>query len=705
MATTNLQIPDIAASQNQKEVTANAAHNLLDLAMNDSVAKAITTDTSFTTAEARENFLIELTGTPGTPRNIDMPDTNSRFLAVVNNTDNVMTIRNSASGGTGQPVIAVSAAAIFHYDGTNFFDLSALGGGSVAAGAALMKFPRIPFRGALAKHSTTQVLTAGIDITVAFDSEDYDTDNFHDLSSNNSRLTIPANVSRVRVIAGIDTSTPGSGDVKAWITLNGSGAGALPGVVMRSTTGISGSEGMIMVSPVLDVVAGDHFELEVNSNITGSLDGTAGTFLFIQVVEYNTVDPEFAFRGALATRITSAQAISSGVATEIEFNGEDYDTDLFHDTSVNNERLTIPIGSGIKRVRITGGMNTTTPSSGIIQMWIARNGEAAVGFANDSHDVASAEEEGLNIDTGVIDVSEGDFFELAVQFQVAGSVVNNAATFFCLEVIEQVAPSLVTGDPFRGARVSKSGTEVIGAASALDWDVEDYDTDNIHDPSVNTERLTVPAGVTKVKLNSGLQASTPSSNFIQVFIGKNGEAFPGQAMVSQDAFTGTEGMNISTPVLEVVEGDYFELVIAVGVAGVAEIGATFFSMEIVEFIPPVTGLLPINVHVDGTLTVSVDLLRIIATDPFLLPDDLDGSFGNVDTDPSGAVVVDVQRNGSSIGSISIATTGLFTFSTTGSVVEVFNPGDMLQLIAPADWLTATDLTITLRALLISGVAT
>ena len=704
MATDNLQIPDIAASQNQKEVTANAAHNLLDLAMNDSVAKAITTDTSFTTAEARENFLIELTGTPGTPRNIDMPDTNSRFLAVVNNTDDVMTIRNSASAGTGQPVIAVGAAAIFHYDGTDFFDLSALGGGAVSAASALMKFPRIPFRGALAKHSTTQVLTAGADITVAFDSEDYDTDDFHDLSTNNSRMTIPANVSRVRVIAAIDTSTPGSGDLKVWITKNGSGAGALPGVVMRSTTGISGS-GVIVVSPVLDVVAGDHFELEVNSNVTGSLDGTAGTFLFIQVVEYNTVDPALAFRGALATRITSAQVISSGVATEIEFNGEDYDTDLFHDTSTNNERLTIPIGSGIKRVRLTGGMNTTTPSSGTIQMWIARNGGPPLGLANDSHDSATAEEEGLNIDTGVIDVSEGDFFELAVQFQVAGSVVNNAATFFCLEVIEQVAPSLVTGDPFRGARVSKSGIEVIGASSALDWDVEDYDTDGMHDTSVNTERLNVPAGVTKVRLNSGLQTSTPSSSFIQVFIGKNGEAFPGQAMVSQDAFTGTEGMNISTPVLEVVEGDYFELVIAVGVAGVAEIGATFFSMEIVEFIPPVTGLLPINVYIDGVPTVSVDILRMVATDGFLLPDDLDGSFGHVSTAPSGAVVVDVQKNGLSIGSISIATTGLFTFSTSGSAVEVFSPGDLLQLIAPADWLTLADLTITLRALLVSGVVT
>lgn len=126
MATENLQIPDIASNQNQKEVTANAAHNLLDRAMNNIVQKAITGAASFTVTETRENFVIELTGTPGAPLNLDMPDTNSRTLAIVNNTDDVMTIRNSAAGGVNQPVIAVGGASVFHYDGTDFINLSAL---------------------------------------------------------------------------------------------------------------------------------------------------------------------------------------------------------------------------------------------------------------------------------------------------------------------------------------------------------------------------------------------------------------------------------------------------------------------------------------------------------------------------------------------------------------------------------------------------
>ncbi len=127
MATENLQIPDIQASQNQKEVTANAAHNLLDRAVNGKLSISMAAgENNLTTIQTRENFVIEATGSPGAAVQVDMPDTNQRTMALVNNTNDVITVRNSANGGTGQPVIAVGEAAIFHYDGVNFFDLTAL---------------------------------------------------------------------------------------------------------------------------------------------------------------------------------------------------------------------------------------------------------------------------------------------------------------------------------------------------------------------------------------------------------------------------------------------------------------------------------------------------------------------------------------------------------------------------------------------------
>lgn len=125
MATENLQIPDISASQNQKEVTANAAHNLLDRAINNKEDLTVGAGSqSLTAIQMRENWLINCIGTPGAPWQLDMFDTNVRVLAVLNNSDDQGTIRNSAAGGTGQPVIEVGEAAIFHYDGTNFIDIT-----------------------------------------------------------------------------------------------------------------------------------------------------------------------------------------------------------------------------------------------------------------------------------------------------------------------------------------------------------------------------------------------------------------------------------------------------------------------------------------------------------------------------------------------------------------------------------------------------
>lgn len=131
MATDHLQIPDITASQNQKEMTANTAHNLLDRAMNQLVQKTVVSGSnSLSTTQARQNAIIEVIGTPGAPWTLDMPDTNERVLVVYNNSDDQGTIQNSASGGSGLPVIEVGETAIFHYDGTDFIEIVVAGNGS-----------------------------------------------------------------------------------------------------------------------------------------------------------------------------------------------------------------------------------------------------------------------------------------------------------------------------------------------------------------------------------------------------------------------------------------------------------------------------------------------------------------------------------------------------------------------------------------------
>lgn len=127
MASDHLGIADILGAQDQKEATANTQTNLVDRAVNGNTGIAMTAGlNTLTTTQARENGVLELTGTPGAVFQLRMPDTNKRILIVVNNADDVCTVENSAGGGTGQPVISVGEASIFHYDGVDFIDITGL---------------------------------------------------------------------------------------------------------------------------------------------------------------------------------------------------------------------------------------------------------------------------------------------------------------------------------------------------------------------------------------------------------------------------------------------------------------------------------------------------------------------------------------------------------------------------------------------------
>lgn len=132
MASPYIEADHVQPNQGTPEGPANAATDKLDRKINQRVAKAITGSDTFTEAEVQENHLIELTGTPGAPFNIDMHANTTQIVQeVLNSTDDVATIRNDLGGGTGQPVIGIGEIQRFRYDGTNFISLApAAGAGS-----------------------------------------------------------------------------------------------------------------------------------------------------------------------------------------------------------------------------------------------------------------------------------------------------------------------------------------------------------------------------------------------------------------------------------------------------------------------------------------------------------------------------------------------------------------------------------------------
>lgn len=60
-----------------------------------------------------------------------------------------------------------------------------------------------------------------------------------------------------------------------------------------------------------------------------------------------------------------------------------------------------------------------------------------------------------------------------------------------------------------------------------------------------------------------------------------------------------------------------------------------------------------------------------------------GSVGFCSVNPTATAVFDLLKNGASVGSVSISTGGVFTFSTTGGLAVSFVAGDRFELVAPS----------------------
>jgi hypothetical protein len=123
-----------------------------------------------------------------------------------------------------------------------------------------------------------------------------------------------------------------------------------------------------------------------------------------------------------------------------------------------------------------------------------------------------------------------------------------------------------------------------------------------------------------------------------------------------------------------------------------------------------------DLHSPGTARTNLGLLRIIpffftttptssevlaiyvAVDGFTIAANMSGSQVKVGTNATATFAIDVQQNGSSIGTISIATNGTVTLTTTSGASKSVAAGDVIKFIAPS----TTDATIANVAVNIKG---
>lgn len=118
------------------------------------------------------------------------------------------------------------------------------------------------------------------------------------------------------------------------------------------------------------------------------------------------------------------------------------------------------------------------------------------------------------------------------------------------------------GQNFSGALVGLTADltgQNITSLTAIPFNTTIYDLDSFWNIS-NPTRLTIPNNVNYVRLSGCLRLANVNTNqFAACFIGKNGSATNYQGGASQYTESyGTPGLSVTSPVLQVTSGDYFE---------------------------------------------------------------------------------------------------------------------------------------------------
>ena len=149
-----------------------------------------------------------------------------------------------------------------------------------------------------------------------------------------------------------------------------------------------------------------------------------------------------------------------------------------------------------------------------------------------------------------------------------GILDDNEVLTFLLQQLSDAVEAVST--QVRGCflRLTDDQEFTVGANTyeTIIWTSEVNDTDALHDLSINPSRITVPAGFTRIKLTTNVNMVTTLNvintggifmkNGIIDFIGNCPQ---GNNIDQASAPLETNSVIITTPWLEVVEGDYFEV--------------------------------------------------------------------------------------------------------------------------------------------------
>lgn len=130
----------------------------------------------------------------------------------------------------------------------------------------------------------------------------------------------------------------------------------------------------------------------------------------------------------------------------------------------------------------------------------------------------------------------------------------------------------------RHAILALSSAQSVGNPSAaIAWDSAVVDTGGFFN-SADPTRLTIGAKMSAVRIQGAAYMTSAVGEPGGIYIQKNGASFPGAA-AQLYSFNGTVVLSVATPLIEVVEGDYFELFRGATSGQLEALDYTYFAIE------------------------------------------------------------------------------------------------------------------------------
>lgn len=147
----------------------------------------------------------------------------------------------------------------------------------------------MPFRGAKAKKSSTETGDYNPTKVIPFPAEDFDTDAFHDASTNNDRLTIPStfNGYYVEVSALVEASALSSVSNFSYRLFHKNSSDATQNTYQAGGFGWFGSSSavrMFISSGPVVVSTGDYFYTDLGVNIDNAINISTNSYIAIKIL-------------------------------------------------------------------------------------------------------------------------------------------------------------------------------------------------------------------------------------------------------------------------------------------------------------------------------------------------------------------------------------------------------------------------------------